>query len=344
MTLSYLAIYSFSLQRNARALLRDMRTITVGKSTGEEAVQIARKWRGMIYIEKETAGASSLENPAHYEEAPLSNCIADDCNLTLYVQNKWSQWHFSYLDQRPMLRRWLPLKGMVASLKVRKGIVTEEYVTLGLEEEELSYEADTQISSDPSIRSTWNITHHTAHNSGRSGGTRMTDHIRVQATPLATPEQLAMALDFDLRCMRLGVHCTECQLLPKICEYEKHGDWYYFTMPPDLFVAFQKAVNSLPLGITSKALHTRIGDENPFRNSAARIDDGSRHRGGILPFDFPDSTVFADLEPARLTYYLKKWREIRQEPLRDRRVTFVFDKNDRLAQIESHAEGIPSRP
>jgi hypothetical protein len=210
---------------------------------------------------------------------------------------------------------------------VEHGVVTEIFVELDSMQKEETQRGRTVITSK-SVPA-WNIRRYTAFNTG--GTTRTSPTVEATLNPKWPHPNQDAALDFNLRCLGLGRSCSSCEILPRICEDDEHGQWFYFEMSRDLLSSFRDVVNELPMHCPEGLVMNRVGGGR--LTSQALYDDK-------LPYRFPDGTVFGDAEPNRLIYYLKKRREANNDDPKDQKVTFVFDDEDRLAAIVSQADGI----
>ena len=192
------------------------------------------------------------------------------------------------------------------------------------------HQARTIITSRP-LASLWNIRRYTAHITGGPG--RHAPTVELKFNPRSQHPNQEAALDFNLKCLRLGRSCSTCEILPSACEDDEHGNWFYFEMPPELLKDFQAAVNHLKLGSTQDNVVKIIGTGGL---TLQRLFDDR------LPYRFPDGTMYGDVQSS--IYYVRKWRETDHENPKNQNVTFIFDKRDRLVRIDSKADGIHSLP
>jgi hypothetical protein len=318
-------------RRRAEAMLTLAKTLRVGESTVSDVVQASGILRKTMDVMK---GVDEYHMPV--EKVSLSACASIDC-VFLFEPAPWdkrSPLLYRLQIKYSKLRKWLRWNTLFVEISTTKGVVQEIGVFAMSVDERTSYMANTKITGDEKV-SPWRV---------RRGGGSMegpgeiiagVDQIKIQATPNATSTRKMGALGFDLGCLRLTRHCSPCQLLPFACLEYDQGDWFYFELRGDLLKNFQTAVNELRLGSSEEVVASRLGWGGLTRQEL--FEDK-------LPYRFPDGTMFGDSDPKRLIYYVKKWREEYEGNSRDRTVTFVFDKHDRLAGIKSEVEGIRGRP
>ena len=237
------------------------------------------------------------------------------------------------------------MKGMVASLEIKHGVVQDLRVELGSMDHQIEHSGIVHISGEYSQatydnRTPWSIRKLEGVITG-GNGCRTTSQLIVEAWPSAPRNQLLRAFDFDITCLWLGVRCSRCQLLPSACEGYTHGDWYEFVMSKEALGKFRQAVNCLKLGTPEDDIYGQLGGGDPL--GYRRLRDLATDR---VPYDFPSFAIREFDSPPRLTYYVKKWRLHLDAPKGpdDQGVTFVLDDHRRLQRIESQVEGIPSRP
>ena len=318
--------------RDAQHFLNAVRTVKVGTTTGSEALKIAQRFNAEVYIVKHTELPSGFSD--QIVDIPNNDCISGNCSLSFgadtharwlrAVSYPWWNW--------PVLRKWIPITGIYADVTVEHGTVTDLLVSVESIQQQEVHTARTRITSKP-LASAWNVRRYTAFNTGGPG--RTTPTVEITFSPRSRHPKQEAALDFNLSCLRIGRSCSRCEILPGSCEDDEHGDWFYFEMPDDLVKNFQTAVNQLRLGNPEKIVISRIGWGG--LTSQPLFDDK-------LPYRFPDGTMLGESDPERLIYFVKKWREQDRPNPQDQTVTFVFDKQDRLTGIMSHADGIRSRP
>ncbi len=320
--------------RRAQRFLNALRTVKVGSTTGSEALKVAHPFDAQVYIHRHTELPSGFSD--QLVDVPPADCISGNCTVSFGPDAPlhWLSGIYYPFWTWPVLRKWVPISGIYASVTVEHGIVSELQITLESIQEKEVHTARTVVASNPSLP-TWNIERYTAFHTGGPGKTSPT--VEVRFNPRTRYPKQESALDFNLNCLRVGRSCSQCEILPGICEDEEHGEWFYFEMPDDLLKTFQSAVNKLPLGISEDSVVSRLGCEWGGFGSWDLFDDK-------LPYRFPDGTNFGDIDPPRLIYYVKKWRERREGNNRDQTVTLVFDKQDRLVRIVSQADGVRNRP
>ena len=318
--------------RSAQRFLNVMRTVNVGTTTGNEALKVAQPFDAQVYILRHT------ELPSGFSDQLLdvqpADCVSGNCTLSFDADA-----HLHWLSgiaypfwTWPVLRKWVPISGIYGNVTVEHGIVSELLVALESIQEKEVHRARTVITSKPSLPM-WSIERYTAVNTGGPG--RTTPTLLTTFNPRSPHAGQDAALDFNLNCLRIGRHCSPCEILPRICEDDEHGEWFYFEMPDDLLKNFRTTVNRLPLGSSLDLVVNRVGWDG--LTSRELFDDR-------FPYRFPDGTMFGDSDPRRLIYYVKKWRKQRERNPRDQTVTFVFDKQDRLARITSQVDGVGTRP
>jgi hypothetical protein len=342
---SPVVVYDLTVYWQARSLIRALKTIRVGKTTGRDAVKIAERFGGQARTFEETFDNHVSTLSMH--DVPFGTCVAGDCQLWVHVDPGFPGLKFLrnlWIDH-PGFRRRLPMNLMGGYLEIKQGVVQELEVGLGSIDEEIQHSASTHIygqdsHATPQNRTPWSVRKVAAHMGG--GPPNKLSEIRVEAWPSAPQDRILRAFDFDLRCLWLGMHCSRCGVLPSACEDYSHGDWYEFVMPAEALAKFRQAVNNLKLGTQESAIYDQLGSEDGF-DTRRRLSDLARDR---LPFDFPEGTILGSSGPEGVTYYVKKWRIDRGAPEGpdDRSVTFVLDNDRRLQRIESRVEGITSRP
>ncbi len=342
---SPVVVYDLVVHWQARHLLRALKTIEVEKTTGQEAIRLAKRFGGTACILRESFEGNTSTTSCF--DTPLSTCVAGDCELAFYVDPGLPGLKLLrdlWIDH-PGFRRWVPMNAMGGYLEIKRGVVQGLEVELGSIDEEVQHSASTHIYSDdsraaPWNRTPWSIRKVEAHIAGGPG--RKTSEVRVEAWHSVPNDRLLRAFGFEVSCLWLGVHCSRCQILPSACEDYDRGDWYEFVMPEEALRKFRQAVDNLKLGTQDNTILDQLGEEDGF-DTGRQLRDLARDR---LPFDFPDGTILGSSDPESLTYYVKKWRLYRGSPegADDRSVTFVLDKGRRLQRIESRVEGITSRP
>ena len=310
-----------------------LRTITVGTTTGSEAIVIAKRFGPKTYIVQHTELPSGFSDGII--DVPQSDCISGNCSLSFNADanTKWMEAISYPLLRWEILRRWIPLTGIYADIAVEHGTVIDLVVDQVSLQQEDYHQARIIITSKP-LASPWNIRRYTAHITGGPG--RHAPTVELKFNPRNRHPNQEAALDFNLECLRFGRNCSTCEILPGVCEDYEHGDWFYFELSPELLKDFQAAVNHLNPGSTEDNVVKIVGSGS---FASQRLFDDR------LPYRFPDGTVFGDQEPKRLIYYVKKWRQYEeQDNPKDKTVTFVFDNRDRLFKIDSKADGILSVP
>jgi len=337
-------VYDVAVYWRALSLIRILKTIEVEKTTGQEAVRIAKQFGGSASISERVV--TKTTSAVSWRDVPLSTCVAGDCELTFHVdpgllgfkslRNLW-------LDHAGF-RHWVPANYMGGHMEIKRGIVYELQAELGSIDEEVQHCARLHVYGEESLltpwnRTPWRVRKVEAHVTGGPG--RKTSEIRVEAWSSVPRDRILRMFDFNARCLWLGVHCSRCQILPRACEEYNHGDWYEFVMPEEALAKFRQAVNNLKLG-SQEDLYDKLGNSDGF-DTGRKLRDLARDR---LPFDFPDGTIFGSSCPGGLTFYVKKWRLEWGAPEGpgDKSVTFLMGKDRRLQRIESRVEGIPSRP
>lgn len=319
--------------RDAQGFLNVVRAINVGETTGRELVGVVRQYDVRAYVIKETQSGPAYSIQA-VDVSPI-DCVSADCTLS-FGADAHARWltAVSYpLFKWPVLRKWLPISGLFANVTVERGTVSEVLVELESIQQEEDHRGRAFITSRPGPA--WNIKRYTAFSTGGGLG-RTSPTVETIDNPKWPHQNADAALDFNVRCLRIGQSCSACEILPRICEDDDHGQWFYFEMSGDLLSNFRAAVNELPMGSSEDILNHRIGED---RLTSKNLYDDK------LPYRFPDGTVFlGDTSPLSVIYYVKKWRERNEDNPKDQKVTFVFDKEDRLVQIISQADGILNRP
>lgn len=325
------AVVNLVRHRNAQHFLLALRTVKVGTTTGSEALAIGKRFNTKTYIVQHTELPSGFSDAT--VDVPQTDCLTGNCSLSFGADAnaRWMEAISYSLLRWDALRRWIPANAFVAEITVEHGIVTDLLVEQSSLQQEDYQQARTIISSKALV-SPWNIRRYTAHITGGPGRHAPTVELRFNPR-IHHPDQEA-ALNFNLKCLRLGRSCSACEMLPTVCQDDEHGDWFYFEMPPELLRDFQAAVNRLKLGSTQDQVVKTIGSGG--LTSLRLFDDR-------LPYRFPDDTMFAGQEPETLIYFVKKWRQYEEhENPRDQTVTLVFDSQDRLVRIDSKADGIRS--
>jgi hypothetical protein len=232
-----------------------------------------------------------------------------------------------------VLRRWVPLSGISAQITVEHGTVTDLLVSQVSIQQSDYHQARTIITSRH-LASLWNIRRYTAHITGGPG--RRAPTVELKFNPRSQHPNQQAALEFNLKCLRLGRSCSTCEILPSVCEDDEHGSWFYFEMSPELVRDLQAAVNHLELGSTEDHVAKIVGWGG--LTAQPLFDDR-------LPYRFPDDTMFGDRNPEILIYYTKKFRQYEEhDNPKDQTVAFIFDSQDRLVRVDSKADGIRSIP
>lgn len=319
--------------RNAQLFLVALRTIKVGTTTGSEALAIGKRFNTKTYVVQHT------ELPSGFSDGIVdvhpSDCLSGNCSLSFGADAnaRWMEAIFYPLLRWDVLRRWVPANGIFADITVEHGTVTDLVVVQASLQQEDYQQARTIITSRP-LASPWNIRRYTAHITGGPG--RHAPTVELKFNPRSQHPNQEAALDFNLKCLRLGKSCSTCEILPGVCEDDDHGNWFYFEISPELLKDLQGAVNHLKLGSTEDRVVQIVGSDG--LTSQQLFDDR-------LPYRFPDGTIFGNREPESLIYYVKKWRQYEEhENPKDQSVTFVFDNKDRLVRVDSKADGISSIP
>lgn len=327
------AVVDLIRHRHAQHFLTALGTIKVGTTTGREALTIGQHFNAETYVLEHTELASGFSD--RIVDVPASDCLSGNCSISFRADAnaRWMEVISNLLLRWDVIRRWIPLNAIGAGITVEHGIVTDLEVEQASLQQEDYQQARTIISSKP-LASPWNIRRYTAHITGGPG--RHAPTVELKFNPGSQHPNQESALNFNLKCLRLGKSCSTCEMLPGICEDDEHGNWFYFEMSPELLRGFQAAVEHLKLGSTQDRVIKIIGWGGP--TSQQLFDDR-------LPYRFPENTMFGEHEPESLIYYVKKWRqyEERDNP-KDQTVKFVFDSRDRLVRIDSKADGIPSIP
>jgi len=341
---SAVVVYDLVIQWQARSLIRVLKTIQVGRTSGRDAVAIANRFRGFAYTNEITELKNGSIDSVH--DIPLNACVAGDCTLSVYpglldlkfLRKLWSH---------PGLFRRVAWNDMQGCLEIKQGVVQKLRVEMDSLDFEIWHSAWTEIYGEDSHVEIWNRTPWSIRKVQGvvSGGPpHRTSRIVVGAWSTAPQDRILRAFDFDTRCLWLGANCTRCQILPSACEDYDHDNSYEFIMPEEALAKFRQVVNHLKLGTPRVAIENQLGEEVVF-DPRRRLRDLVRNR---LPFSFPRGTVLTGPTccPLSLTYYVKKWRLDYGMPEGpdDRNVTFVLDENQRLLRIESRVEGIASRP
>ncbi|HKM49060.1 MAG TPA: hypothetical protein VJX69_15825 [Terriglobales bacterium] len=305
------------------------KTVRTGESTVTDVTRAAGALRVALDVRK---GVDLHHMPV--ERVPLSACASADC-VIFFGSAPWDEHGLVYDLQikNEKLRKWMRWNTLSAAVSTSKGVVQDLDVYALSVDDKVAHTAISEIAADRNT-SPWTIQRRGGGFKGPGEVMVGMDGIQVQATSDAVNRRKVGALDFDLRCMGLTKHCSACQLLPFACQDYEHGDWFYFEMSGDLLNNFQIAVNELPLGTSLEAVENRLGAALPF---------GRQLFKDKLPYSFPEGTVFENTDTRRLFYYVKRRRE-NEGDSQDRTVTMVFDKNDKLARVESQVDAIRSRP
>jgi hypothetical protein len=327
------AVVDLIRHRNAQHFLMALRTVKVGTTTGSQALAIGQSFNAETYVWEHTELASGFSD--RIVDVPASDCLSANCSISFGADAnaRWMKAIFYSLLRWDVIRRWIPANAIVAGITVEHGIVTDLEVEQASLQQEDYQQARTIISSKP-LASLWNIRRYTAHITGGPG--RHAPTVELKFNPPSQHPNQESAVNFNLKCLRFGRSCSTCEMLSGVCEDDKHGNWFYFEMPPELLRDFQAAVEHLKLGSTQDHVVKIIG------------------RGGLmsqqlfedkLPYRFPEDTMFGNHEPESLIYYVKKWRQYEErDNQKDQTVTFVFDSRDRLVRVDSKADGIPRIP
>jgi hypothetical protein len=329
----------------ARSLIRALKTIEVGKTTGRDAIGIAKRFGGTALIVEHTV--TKTTDTTSWHDVPMGTCIAGDCELTFAARRTLPAFRpvAEFLCRHPGLRRRVPVSDVGVDVEIKRGVVQELHAWMASLDDEVEHCGRTNVYSRESHAAPWNRTPWSirkvhAHITGGPG--RSTNEIRVEAWSSAPHDRILRALDFNTRCLWLGYRCTPCEILPSACDAYNHGDWSEFEMPEVALVKFRNAVNNLALDADVRALYDQLGSNNEFGREQ-KLRDLTRDR---LPFDFPDGAILGPPCSGELNFYVKKWRLDWGSPAGsgDRSVTFVMDDDCRLKRIESGVEGIASRP
>lgn len=327
------AVVNLVRYRNAQHFILALRTVKVGTTTGSEALAIGKRFNTKTYI------VQHAELPSGFSDAivdvPQNDCLTGNCSLSFGADSNalWMQAISYPLLRWDVLRRWIPANGIFADITVERGTVMDLVVVQASIQQDDYHQARTIITSR-SLASLWSIRRYTAHITGGPG--RHAPTVELKFNPRSQHPNQETALDFNLKCLRLGRSCSTCEMLPGVCEDDEHGNWFYFEMSPELLKDFHAAVEHLKLGSTQDHVVKIIGWGG--LTSQQLFDDR-------LPYRFPENTMFGDHEPEGLIYYVKKWRQYEdRDNTKDQTVKFVFDSRDRLVKVDSKADGIPSIP
>jgi hypothetical protein len=239
--------YTGILYRESRVLLNTVRAVRVGGVLDANTIEVAKQMRGIAYIRPPQGSSARYEyfyvDPSAWvnsryatEFIPVSfdQCMSDSCAISFPTSNlqvdRASQlffrhprtllpafyWIYSFQG----LHRWLPIAWLdPVTIKVEKGIIQELDVQMRSEaiDGPVCPRAEVNIRVTDQMTPSWDVTPtrivHTGGDCGEDVG------IRVRASTDATRDQLADALNFNLRCLLPGGYCTECEMLPMICKH-----------------------------------------------------------------------------------------------------------------------------
>jgi hypothetical protein len=342
---SVVVAYDFIVSWRARSLIRVLKTIEVGKTTGREAVAIAARFGGSALVIEETV--TQTTDARGWHDVSMSTCVAGDCGLNIYGGQRLNYFKpvANFLCRHSGFRRWVPVSVIGADMDIKGGVVQELHAWMGSLDAEIEHFGRTNVYSGQSHTESWNRTPWSirkvhAHITGGPG--RSTNEIRVEAWASAPRDRLLRTFDFNTRCLWLGVRCAPCQLLPDACDEYNHGDWDEFEMPDAVLVKFRQAVNSFAIGTDLHTVYRQLGDTDGFGRDQ-KLRDLPRYR---LPFQFPFGAIVGTQSSCNIDFYVKKWRLDWGSPRGpgDQYVTFVMDDDCRLKRIVSRVDGISSRP
>ncbi len=335
--------YDVFINRQARSLIRALKTIEVGKTTGRDAVAIAERFGGSASVSEHTVTKTTDTWSSH--DVPMATCVAGDCELNIYGGQRLNYFKSvaNFLCRHPGFRRWVPVSVIGTDMEMKRGVVQELHAWMGSLDAEIEHFGRTNVYSGqshaaPWNRTPWNIRKAHAHITGGPG--RSTDEIRVEAWSSAPRDRILRAFDFNTRCLWLGVHCLPCQILPSACDAYNHGDWYEFEMPEVALAKFRQAVNGLALGVDLRAVNRQFEDTNGSGHDQKLRD---LHPDSL---QFPFGAEVGTPGSCNIEFYVKKWRLDWGSPRGpgDQYVTFAMDDDCRLKRIVSRVDGIPSRP
>jgi hypothetical protein len=230
--LCVLGIWAWILNHRAEESLAAIRTVQVGKSTGEDAARIAKKIQGtqsLAYLSDQPYPQGGETTPM-----PLEQCIRESC---------WIQFPFALnlqtsieraLYAHPTLLGWTPIRrvldSQIVGRRMHAGIMAfsvfvkdsrvqnlEVAMYLTSADKQLCPEAITEIADGSDKDPPWAVRHFVKSpiTGGACGSMR---EVSVNATPYATQDQLSRALNYNLRCMWPGVDCKECDMLSGVCD------------------------------------------------------------------------------------------------------------------------------
>lgn len=360
-----LCSYDAAVYWQAESLLAEMQKIEPGETPVEAAIALARH-RGGVANVKFDDGRPILDQTVNYQYVSFERCKMDNCIISIPAP---SAYHLSplwlYYDH-PKLFGWLPMESIYfnrfmrriipltvlapPAITVRNGRVQEVTVNMAgsMVDRSTCPEVVIHHYGTRSTGTPWNVRPQTSFRTGGDCGPRA-PKIRVDVEPDASEKQQRFSYALNLRCQWPGTSCTECEMLPGICEDMNAGNWFFFTMPEEQLARLRSAVNKLRRG-TEKSYFTDRNFGNPQDAGARSAFEVSAEMPATeyaAHWDFREDWSDEDdkYESHRLTYYLKRWRaRIEEDPRDQQAVSLIFDDNLRLSKIESHVNGIRSRP
>jgi hypothetical protein len=341
---SVVVAYDLIITWRVRSLIRVLKTIEVGKTTGREAIGIAGRFGGSASVFVHAVTETSDETSWH--DVPMSTCVAGDCELTINEGQRLTYFKSMnyFLFRHPGFIRRVPVSDIGVGLEIKRGVVQELHAWAGSMDAETEQIARTNVYGGEAHAEMWNTTPWRIHklqiHNLKGGPVRSRNEIRVEAWSSAPRDRILRAFDFNTRCLWLGVHCSACQILPGACDAYNRGDWYEFEMPEVALAKFRQAVNGFAIGTDLREVNRQLG-----ATSGSGRDQKLRdlHRDSL---QFPFGAEVGTQGSCNIDFYVKKWRLDWGSPRApgDQYVTFVMDDDCRLKRIESRVDGIPSRP
>ena len=356
-----IVVYDCFAYYQARSLLADVQRIEPGKTKVETAIELAKR-RGGTASATFRDGRAILDQHVKYQYVPFERCKTNDCIVSIPAPSAY-EWNPFWWYRYPKLLGWLPFEEVYfnrfarrflpqtvlaqPTLTIRDGVVQEVTVVMAgsLVDQSSCPEVAVHHYGNFATGTPWNVRTRTTFHTGGDCGPKAPG-IRVDISPDATEAQQRFAYALNLRCQWPGTSCTECEMLPGICEDRRDGNWYYFTMPGEQLDRLKNGVNHLRIGAERGEFEERL-----TFNSQDGLRSKFESSIGISPvkyradWDPRRMWLYDDESGSKLAYYVKRWRAWFEEDSRDQvAVILIFDGKRRLLKIESHIDGIRSRP
>jgi hypothetical protein len=360
----FIVSYDVAVYWEARRLLTEVSKIEPGKTSVETVISLAMR-RGGVANVKFSDGRPIIDPSVNYQYVSFDRCKSDSCIISIPAPSAYHLSPLWRIYEHPKLFSWLPV-GRIYTMRivrliipltaiapptitVRDGSVQDVTVTMAgsMVDRSTCPEVVIHHYGTPSSGTPWNVRPRIKFHTGGDCGPRAPE-IRVDIAPDATYERERFSYALDLRCQWPGTSCTECEMLPGICEDMKGGNWFFYAMPEEELAGLKSGINNLQLG-TEKSYFMERNFGNPQdRDARSKFEVSARMPVIEYAADWDFRKVWSDeddeYENHKLTYYLKRWRARFEEDPRDRpAVSLIFDKNQRLTRIESHVDGIRSR-